>query len=294
MHRGKAKISHLLSNAHPNPRTAHESACRLPYEIVEMVVANLTHDPNTLKACSLVCRSMYTAAAPHIHHTLHLREKSPGILQGGLEPLSKLHKLGLVPFVKEVLVSQRDGVRGWLVPRVFIPRDLRYFSAFKNVQTLRIRGFDLDYFMPDIERYFEQFSPTLRSIALFCPTCTPQQLSYFLSLFPNLDDIEIVWGILMSPDRSKEIPRHKTFAGPPAPKLRRWLMLHTYRRDEDWTDFIALYCGLGFRHIELEGIVRRQLLQEVCAETLETLRLYVANGPIGMQFSTGSHTCADE
>ena len=51
--RGKARVSRLLDNAPPEMRTTHEPASYLPYEITEMIIAHLTHDLNTLKACSL-------------------------------------------------------------------------------------------------------------------------------------------------------------------------------------------------------------------------------------------------
>jgi len=109
-----------------------------------------------------------------------------------LEPVSKLHKLGLASLVKEIRVIQphRTGDY-WFEPPTFSRRDLRHFSAFTNVQTLTLENVDISRFMPDIDRYFGHLSPTLRSIVLAQPRCTPRQLSSFLSPFSNLDDIYI-------------------------------------------------------------------------------------------------------
>lgn len=293
----RAGVGRLLGGAplSGSTRTVHESTCLLPYEIVEMIIADLTRHLDELKACSLTCRSWYTAAAPHLHYTLHLKAKKPGrILHPELESLSKLHQLGLMPLVKEILVGQSEQVYGWLIPEAFNRGGLRHFSAFTNVQALRIRGFDLDSFMPNIEHYFGHFSPTLRSIALYRPRCTTRQLSTFLSLFPNLDDIEIVWNVPLAPHGPKTTLRDPVFVHPPAPKLRERLLLFSPCIDEDWTDLITLYCGLRFRHIELYRVASRAaILQKVCAQTLETLRIYVPDGPTGKLFGMGSH-CRSE
>ena len=101
-----------------------------------------------------------------------------------LEPLSKLHELGLMPLVQDLRVRQHPGTDRWkFEPRGFSRLDLNYFTAFTNVQTLRLHNVDIYRFMPGIERYFEHFSPTTRSISLSHPRCTPRQLSHFLSLF---------------------------------------------------------------------------------------------------------------
>jgi len=182
-HRVKANVNRLLCNAHPETFTAHESTCRLPYEIVELIIARLTRDLDALKACSLTCRSWYIVAVPHLHHTLILRGSGAGKTRSKLESLSKLHELGLISLVKEIRVDPSFGLRHWFTPQAFSRRDLRYFSAFANVQTLKLGDLEIHRFIPEIERYFGNFSLTLRSIVLYRPHCTPRQLSYFLSFF---------------------------------------------------------------------------------------------------------------
>lgn len=65
--RGQAKIDRLIGIAPPETRTAHESTCRAPYDIVEMIISHLTRDPGALKACSLTCRSWHTRAVTHLY-----------------------------------------------------------------------------------------------------------------------------------------------------------------------------------------------------------------------------------
>lgn len=272
--RGKAKVGRLLGNASPKTRTTHGSTCNLPYEIVEIVIAYLARDLGTLKACSLTCRPWYIAAAPHLHRTLTLRDKTYGTARSELKPLSKLHELGLIPLVEEIQVEQWEGTSGgWFVPQAFSPGDLRYFSTFANVHTLRIQKLDISSFIPGIERYFEQFSQTLRSIALFHPTCTtPRQLSHFLSIFPNLDDIDIRQ--FFAPSTRTPDAELVPFS---APKLQGRLTVHLCSGPaESWKHLITACGGLRFRCMNLYHVTGcTAVLLKACAETLETLRFYV-------------------
>jgi hypothetical protein len=43
---------------------------RLPQEIVEMIIIHLIYDKRSLLTCSSTRRPRYTAAVPHLHHTL--------------------------------------------------------------------------------------------------------------------------------------------------------------------------------------------------------------------------------
>jgi hypothetical protein len=273
-YRGKAKVSRLLGNGPSKTRNSHESICQLPYEIVEMIIAHLTRHIGTLKACSLTCRAWYIAAAPHLHRTLILRDKIYGAARCELKPLFKLHELGLIPLVEEIQVEQWEGTSGgWFVPQVFNPSNLRYFSSFANVHTLRIQKLDVDRFIPGIKHYFEQFSPTLRSISLFHPTCaTPRQLSYFLSLFPNLDDIDIRQ--FFAPKTGLSDAELVPFS---APNLRGRLTVHLCSGPiESWKHLIAAAGGLRFRCINLYHVAGcTSILLKACAETLDTLRFHV-------------------
>lgn len=272
--RGKAKVGRLFGNASSKTRTTHGSACPLPYEIVEMIIAHLIRNFDALKACTLTCRSWYIAASPHLHRTLVLRDKTYGTARSELKPLSKFHELGLISLVEEIQVEQWEGTSGsWFVPQAFGPSDLRYFSAFTNVHTLRIQKLDISKFIPGIERYFEQFSSTLQSIALFHPKCTtPRQLSHFLSLFPNLDNIDIRQ--FFAPKAHLSDAELVPFS---APKLRGRLTVHlSSGPTESWKHLITVCGGLRFRCLSLYHVAGcAAILLKACAETLETLRFHV-------------------
>jgi len=283
--RGKTKANLLLSNAFPWTRTRHEPTRPLPYEIAEMIVAHITNDLDTLKAFSLTCRSWYIVALPRLHHTLTLRENELGVNNGQLKRLSKLQGLGLLPLVQEIRVKQWRHTGGWFMPQAFSLRDLRYFSAFANVRTLNLQNTDIHRFIPGIERYFEHFSPTLQSIILYKPCCTPQQLSYFLSIFSNLDDVEI-WGgrkhVSTTAEPANLVPSS-------APKLRGQLTLSDFHWVETWTHLATSCGGLRFRHMYLRMDAScAPVLFDACAETLESLRFHARDGSVG----TGKRLCA--
>lgn len=272
-HRIKAKISRLLRNAFANTRTVQEWTRHLPCELVEMIITHLTDDLHALKACSLTCRSWYTIALAYVHHTLVLRGSACGSFRSGLDSLSNLHKLGMIPLVKEIRVVLSEDTDVSFGPEVFAPSDLLHFSAFTNVHTLRIRALDVDRFIPVIGAYFQQFSSTLRSISLYHPTFSaPQYLSCFLSLFPNLDDVEIRWP---SPF-STTIPGTE-FMPFSAPEFRGRLVLEVFPVIETWTHLISMGGVLRFNHMELREVEGSPILLEACAETLETLRIYMSD-----------------
>ena len=273
-HRGKAKISRLLSNPQSNEHTAHEATCRLPFEIVEMIITHLIYDLGALKRCSLTCRSWYTIAVPHIHHTLTLKDNMFDTVHRKLKPLSRLHELGLIPLVREIRVGQLAAPGGWFGPEAFSRNDLFYFSTFANVHTLRIQGLNIDRFMLGFRPFFHQFSPTLKSISLYYPTSSaPRDLPCFLTLFPNLDNVEIrqfFTSNVFVPDGDL------TLFSPPS--MQGQLVLHDFLSVEACTYFIYASCGLRFRHMVLRKVgACAPVLLEACAETLETLRFYVAD-----------------
>jgi len=298
-HGGKTKADNQLDNPHPVARTTRESTQPFPYDIVEMIITHLVRDLDTLKACSLACHSWYTVVAPHLHHTLTLRGKgrgstrdqpNPPSARDKLNPLSELHQLGLMPLVKEFRVEQWGDTISWFEPLAFNPRDLGQLSAFTNVRTLKIQELDIDRFIPGIERYFGKFSLTLQSITLYNPHCTPQQLSHFLSLFSNLDDVGVRDARACIPNASAPDTGLVPFS---APKLRGLLALYDFHWVETWTHLITSCGGLRFRYMDVrKGASCAPVLFEACAETLEILRFNVPVASDSEWFCVGLSTCS--
>ena len=160
-------------------------------------------------------------------------------------------------------------------------------SAVVNVETLDLKCFDISRFIPSIERYFGHSSPTLRSIVLSNPFCTARQLSHFLSLFPNLDDIKI-YGLARSPGNTIHDTKFVPFS---APRLRGRLVLYESDSIETWTDLFTAGGGLRFNYMDLWRVGGcAPALFEACAGTLETLRFHPTDASVGEWFGMDSST----
>jgi hypothetical protein len=153
---------------------------------VKLIIDHLIHDLQTLKACSLTCYSWYLAAVPHIHHTFVLR----GDRRGGLKPLSAHYALGLLSFVKDIRLLRSPTNPNGSYHGSDLP-DSCHFFAFTNIRSLTIQNLELWQFIIRPGRYFGHLMPTLQSLMLEEPRSTAQELSQFISLFPNLDDVDI-------------------------------------------------------------------------------------------------------
>jgi hypothetical protein len=181
-----------------------------------------------------------------------------------------------MPHVKEIEVVQRGRPDGWFVPGAFSTSNLRHFAAFTNVKTLTIQRLNINHFLPGVEHYFEQFAPTLQSIALHYPVyAAPKQLGYFLSLFQSLDDVDV---------RQPSVSNAHTFNGQlvpfSSPRLRGRLTVYKSRSIDTWTYLMATCRGLRFRHMDLyETSDAAPILLEACAGTLESFRFYATDDP---------------
>ena len=156
----------------------------------------------------------------------------------------------------------------WFKPRVISRRDLRDFSTFAKVRTLRLQKWEIYYFMPNVKHYFGQLSPTLRPITLLELRCTPRQLSHSLSLFSNPDDIEIQHVFKFIPTPTDPGSELLPFS---APKLRGRLELHAFHWVGIWMYLINPCGGLQFRYVDLCRVDYAPCLLEACATTPETL-----------------------
>ena len=267
-YRSKAKIKGALaprdSNTPRNPRQSRG----FPPEIVEMIIAHLTYDTVTLKACVATCFTWYNVATPHLHHTLILRRWSPHSTHQYLISLASLHKLGLLSFVKRVRFEMHLGFL-WAIPNMIDSRSIRYFGALVNLQDLAIADLDFSMFPMAVGEYFGHFSPTLRSVALLSPLGTRRQILDFLTLFPNLDDIKISYYHALAQERETLDTQLIPIKG----GLRGRLVLRDFSEEGLLKDIIAAFGGMRFISMDLCGVRGMRPLLEACADTLETVRI---------------------
>ena len=260
-YRSKAQINRVLYHQVSSTSTVKRSN-PLPHEIVEMIIGHLTHDIRTLKVFSLTCYSCYIAAFPYIHRTLVLSDNKKC-----LKTLSGRHALGLLPFTKDVRILHPMHDSRWFLPQFFSRRDARYFSALTHVESLTVPYLGIIPFIPGLEQDFGHLSSTLRSLTLDAPRCTPLQLSYFISLFPNLNDI-VIRSFTPASKILGEVRAPWT-----APKLQGKLELVWSDALETW-EHLTTWSGLRFRSIRFLGVSRCvPVILAACANTLETLRI---------------------
>ena len=260
-YRSKAQITRVLYHQVSSTSTAKRSN-PLPHEIIEMIIDHFTHDIRTLKSFSLTCYPWYIAAFPFIHRTLVLSDSN-----GSLKSLSNRHAMGLLPFTREIRILQRVYEPHWFLPQFFSHRNSRHFSTLTNVQSLTVQCLDIISFIPGLEQDFGHLSSTLRSLTLDGPRCTPLQLSHFISLFPNLDDI-VIRSFIPVPKIFGEVLVSWT-----TPKLQGKLELVSSDVVETWEDLAVRY-GLQFRSVRFLGVSNCvPVILAACADTLETLRI---------------------
>ena len=282
-----ARIRRMCS-AIVSHETRQSSARILPLEIVEIIIAQLIYDIQSLRACSLTCYSWYIAAVPHLHYTFiapirYNRREDPKFGWSG--PLPNMHKLGLLPLVKKFQIC-RTAINDFQVfsPKRFNRRILYHFTALTNVQDLRIDYLDIASFMPKIQPYFGHFLPSVRSLALRAPKGSRRQIIYFIGLFQYLDDLKLIYDRRNPQDEPIDNP---TLVPSFAPPLRGRLKLTDFTMVGLLKDMIDLFGRIRFRHMDLCDVNGVGLLLGACADTLETLRLYPAD-PRGKERSLNS------
>jgi hypothetical protein len=255
--------------------TGPSPIAELPVELTEEILSYLVGDMDALLACSLTCRSWYLTTVRHLHYSLTTDHDSVPPMDRTHpmqwpEPLKKMYEFGLPPLVKRLRVRVWY-FNAWFTPKELEGCNLRYFSAFKNLQELGIDDLVVSSFIPNLRQYFGHLSPTLRFLALRRPYGSSRQIVCFIGLFPNLQDLKIHY---LSLSDEGETTADTTLVPLSSPPLRGRLTLALFTRKQILKDMVTLFGGLRFHRMDLFGVKCLPLLLEQCAETLETLRLY--------------------
>ena len=258
------------------------SVVNLAQELVDLIISYHACDTPTLLACSMTCRSWYIAAVPHLHHSLTTYNKAWYSQDEKYEwpkPLQKSYELGLLRFVKRLRIRQ-NGVE-FTAGQIKHCSTLEHFTALKNLQMLEIEDLQVFSFVPNIQKYFGYFAPTLRYLSLLRPQGSWHHILYFIGLFPNLQDLILYDPYLKEEGESAADPALVPLSQPP---LGGGLLLAYSEGEEAFVEgAIKFFNGLHFRYMHLYDVNCTRLLLEACAKTLETLRLYLPD-PYGEDF----------
>ena len=262
---------------------------KIPLEIVETIIAYLTYDIRSLRACTMSCYTWYIAAAPHLHRTLTVKTDPWYERFRWPSHLWPINNCGLLPLVKRFrirgchdhFVKLSPNLLSWYIPLPFL--------SFTSLQELEIERLDIPSFIPAI-RWVEwyilstaqplalgepeeahqhtRFFPRLRSLSLRGPKGTRRQIIYFIGLFQHLEDLELIHATVES-EQADDLMLLPPFA----PPLRGRLTAEHLRRVDLVKDMIDLFGGIRFRHMRLIEADGTELLLGACAETLERVML---------------------
>ena len=257
--------------ASPETPTASSSpATRLPQEIVRIIIAYITYDTHSLRACTLTCYSWYIAAVPHLHYSLEIETHSLDGMVWWPNPLWYMYRLGLLPLVRELQVVDNGYPHIWLSKGLFNRNVLRPFLTFTNLRELEIDFLDISSFLPGIRRYFGHFPPTVRSLTLREPRGSYREIIYFIGLFQHLQDLTFTCGAKFGEERADD----PTLTPPFIPPLRGWLRLFYFTGAGLLKDMIDLFGGMRFRYMHLRNVDGMRFLLGACAKSLEVVVLY--------------------
>ena len=253
-----------------SPTISMSPITRLPQDIVEIIVTHLDYDMRSLRAFSLTCYSWYTAAVPHLHHTLSTTRSLSDKKFGWPNPIQHMYRLGLLPFVRRLFIGA-NGNRSIFSPKQFSNSTLQQFSALTNVRLLTIHNLDIPGFMPRIQQYFGHFLPTVQGLCLLAPRGSRRQIIYFIGLFEHLQDLCIIGdGAILQNEPAEDLALTPLFTPPLGGRLR----LSLFSRVDFLKDMISLFGGIRFHTLDLFKVDVVQLLLDACAKTLTTLQVY--------------------
>ena len=250
--------------------TCPSSATRLPLEVVDIIVAYLVHDLPSLRACSLTCYSWYIAAVTPLHHPLVINTWTYSYVSPlqGLEPIRRMHSLGLLPLVGSLEIK---GYYGAVISaKLFCHQTLRPFMALTNVQALTLTYLDIPSFIPQIRQYFGHFFPTVRSLRLGLPKGSNRQILFFIGSFQYLQNLWLCdnelpsWGI----GRGDDLKLVPTFTPPLQGQLTAW----PWGRENFFRDMADFFGEIRFTEMRVFNAVETKFLLRACAKTLRTLQ----------------------
>lgn len=267
----------------------HTGCMGLPQELIDCIIDLVRNDCQTLKACSLTCKSMFASARHLIHGTFRLtqrnnrsiltREEKKLLPQMStdreLRFLTCAAERGLLQYAQQVFIRnnlQLDNHHSTFSPAALSPH-LHHFRSLDRIHTLTIEHLDAALWLNQSKDYFSHFYPTLTSLKLHHPCGSYRAILQFALQFPNLDNLSFQ----MFPSQEGEGEDQTDVVIDQSPPLRGNLSLIGYNTTGEWpVDAIhELRNGMNFRSVELEAFSsdRVQHILNACGNTLEDLAI---------------------
>ena len=252
----------------------------LPQEIADEILEYLEDDRRALMACSLTCRGLFRSARYIIHRRLHVvsprrvgasddqeMHRFEAANRSELRMLSVVAECGLAQFTRELIIRVGEE----LTPENLRPY-LPQFQAFARLTSLTLYHFDPTPFLPVFEQYFGHLARQMRSLEFVHPPGPQDDILYFISQFPNLEDLGFNSFPQHNLNPSKEYNISAIRNSPTLGGTLRVTSTNGWRTDS-LERLTRLPSGLRFRSIEFlccPGLNPDIIIQE-CASTLQSL-----------------------
>ncbi|KAF9779610.1 hypothetical protein BJ322DRAFT_1113410 [Thelephora terrestris] len=160
----------------------------LPPELINHILGHLSDDPESLRAMALVSKAWVSWCQAHLFKSVHLR---PHTAEGWFKNVP--HEVeGPASHTRALTLEGRSGAS-----RVLNPRCPKYFTlsnlaSFSNVGSLSFISWEFRG-GASLERHFDHFGfgKSLRAVSLLFCRFDPAVFFDFLSLLPNVDDLDI-------------------------------------------------------------------------------------------------------
>jgi hypothetical protein len=241
----------------------------LPPELINQILDHLSDDLEFLKAVSLVSKAWANWCQAQLFKSIHLR---PHTAEGWFKNVS--HEVDGPASHTRALTLEESRRDRWINPKCsYFPN----LASFSNVRSLSFRHWDATRFnnAASLEPHFGHFGKSVRAVSLRFCKFDPAGFFDFLSLLPNVDDLEI-GDVYEHPERPDAVPN---ILGA-NPSFRGTLSLGDLY--SLWLSGALAMLPLRFSTIEINnrGIYAQDAYQPLftsCRDTLVTLRLAVTD-----------------
>lgn len=160
----------------------------LPPELIDRILKSLRDDPESLMAAGLVSKAWTGWSQAYLFETVHLRPPNlprwfRDVPQDPDGPTSHTRALTLEEY----------RLTPWINPQ-YLDFPLSNLTSFRDVRSLTLVQWNATLFRgTSPEPYFGHFGKSLRTLRLRFCTLDPTTFFDFLSILPNVQDLEIAY-----------------------------------------------------------------------------------------------------
>jgi hypothetical protein len=160
----------------------------LPPELIDRILKSLRDDPKSLMVASLISKAWTTWSHAYLFESVHLK---PANLQHWLKSTSQ--DVDALASHTRTLTLEEYRLLPWINPQ-YLDLPLSNLTSFRDVRSLSLIHWNATLFNgASPEPYFGHFGKSLRALNLRFCMLEPVILFNFLSLLPNVQDLEIAY-----------------------------------------------------------------------------------------------------